>query len=52
VTTVNAEQRFASAVASRLATLGALTRGDRHAASAFDLSSFNVEGTVRAEEQG
>ena len=47
VTDVFAENRFASAVAARLASLGALTRGDRRTASAIDMSSFNIEGKVR-----
>ena len=38
------ETRFVSAVARRLESLGAITRGDRRAASALDLSQFNYEG--------
>lgn len=43
------ENRFVSAVASRLESLGAITRGDRRAASALDLSKFNFEGKYGAK---
>ncbi|KAL0036320.1 hypothetical protein WJX77_002328 [Trebouxia sp. C0004] len=43
-TDISGEHRFASAVACRLQQLGALTHGDRHAASAADaLNNFNLQ---------
>ncbi|VDL27985.1 unnamed protein product [Hymenolepis diminuta] len=43
ITNLAGEQRFASAVAKRLESLGALTHGDRRATETRDLSRFNID---------
>ncbi|CAH8619980.1 unnamed protein product [Dicrocoelium dendriticum] len=43
------EQRFASTVAKRLESLGALTHGDRRATDSRDLSQFNIDTKLGRE---
>ena len=45
-TNIGGESRFAAAVARRLLSLGALTRGDRRAASGVDLSDQNFDSPL------
>lgn len=53
ITDLAGEKRFASAVARRLESLGALTHGDRRATDSRDLSMFNIDtkyGRMAVEE--
>ena len=43
ITNLGGERRFASAVSKRMASLGALTKGDRRAASGTDMSEFDID---------
>ena len=43
VTELGGERRFAAAVSKRMANLGALTKGDRRAATGTDLSKFDID---------
>ena len=46
ISTLSGEHRFASIVAKRLESLGALTHGDRRATESRDLSRYNVDTKV------
>ena len=46
ISQLSGEQRFASTVAKRLESLGALTHGDRRATESRDLSRYNLDTKV------
>lgn len=46
ISTLSGEHRFASIVAKRLESLGALTHGDRRATETRDLSRYNIDTKV------
>ena len=46
ISELSGEHRFASIVAKRLESLGALTHGDRRATESRDLSKYNIDNKV------
>jgi len=43
ISELGGERRFAASVAKKMSSLGALTKGDRRAASGSDFSSFDID---------